>query len=137
VLTRAAAPCDKDAMQEQIAIDAEYLTSRLKALLAIPSPTGFTDEAVRYTARRTTHKLPYRLLSATGYPGLEKFGTVSPHRACVRARTRIDLQEISCYDIIWFAGLFHRAARRPRRYARCRSLGRLVHLMFLLTKEFP
>ncbi|MGE6784547.1 osmoprotectant NAGGN system M42 family peptidase [Ensifer adhaerens] len=38
-------------MQEQIAIDAEYLTSRLKALLAIPSPTGFTDEAVRYTAR--------------------------------------------------------------------------------------
>ncbi len=38
-------------MQEPIAIDAEYLTSRLKALLAIPSPTGFTDEAVRYTAR--------------------------------------------------------------------------------------
>ncbi|UNK40092.1 osmoprotectant NAGGN system M42 family peptidase (plasmid) [Shinella sp. H4-D48] len=38
-------------MQEEIAIDPEYLKSRLKALLDIPSPTGFTDEAVRYTAR--------------------------------------------------------------------------------------
>ena len=38
-------------MQAPITIDPEYLTSRLKALLAIPSPTGFTDEAVRYTAR--------------------------------------------------------------------------------------
>ncbi|MCW5711949.1 osmoprotectant NAGGN system M42 family peptidase [Shinella sp.] len=37
-------------MQAPITIDPEYLTSRLKALLAIPSPTGFTDEAVRYTA---------------------------------------------------------------------------------------
>ena len=32
-------------------IDPEYLTARLSALLDIPSPTGFTDEAVRYTAR--------------------------------------------------------------------------------------
>ena len=38
-------------MQDAITIDPDYLTSRLKALLAIPSPTGFTDEAVRYTAR--------------------------------------------------------------------------------------
>lgn len=38
-------------MTEPIAIDPEYLTSQLKALLAISSPTGFTDEAVRYTAR--------------------------------------------------------------------------------------
>lgn len=38
-------------MTDPIAIDPEYLTSQLKALLAIPSPTGFTDEAVRYTAR--------------------------------------------------------------------------------------
>ncbi len=32
-------------------IDQDYLVKRLKALLAIPSPTGFTDEAVRYVAR--------------------------------------------------------------------------------------
>ena len=38
-------------MQDAITIDPDYLTSRLKALLALPSPTGFTDEAVRYTAR--------------------------------------------------------------------------------------
>lgn len=38
-------------MQEEIAIDPEYLKSRLRELLAIPSPTGFTDEAVRYIAR--------------------------------------------------------------------------------------
>ena len=38
-------------MQEPFNIDPDYLTSRLKALLAIPSPTGFTDEAVRYTAQ--------------------------------------------------------------------------------------
>jgi peptidase M42 family hydrolase len=38
-------------MNEPITINPEYLTGHLKALLAIPSPTGFTDEAVRYTAR--------------------------------------------------------------------------------------
>ncbi len=38
-------------MQTPINIDPDYLTSRLKALLEIASPTGFTDEAVRYTAR--------------------------------------------------------------------------------------
>lgn len=34
-----------------IAIDQDYLTEKLAALLAIPSPTGFTDEAVHYVAR--------------------------------------------------------------------------------------
>ncbi|ERM01851.1 peptidase M42 [Brucella intermedia 229E] len=38
-------------MQTAIMIDQDYLVKRLKALLAIPSPTGFTDEAVRYVAR--------------------------------------------------------------------------------------
>ncbi|WP_109611512.1 osmoprotectant NAGGN system M42 family peptidase [Pseudaminobacter salicylatoxidans] len=38
-------------MEFAIQIDADYLVARLKALLAIPSPTGFTDETVRYTAR--------------------------------------------------------------------------------------
>ncbi|MFL0691803.1 MAG: osmoprotectant NAGGN system M42 family peptidase [Agrobacterium tumefaciens] len=38
-------------MHTPIDIDPDYLRSRLKALLAIPSPTGFTDEAVRHTAR--------------------------------------------------------------------------------------
>lgn len=38
-------------MQTSIVIDADYLVACLKALLAIPSPTGFTDETVRYTAR--------------------------------------------------------------------------------------
>ncbi len=38
-------------MQTAITIDQDYLVTRLKALLAIPSPTGFTDEAVRYVAR--------------------------------------------------------------------------------------
>lgn len=38
-------------MNAPISIDPDYLTSRLKALLAIASPTGFTDEAARYTAR--------------------------------------------------------------------------------------
>lgn len=38
-------------MQRPIDIDADYLTQQLQALLQIPSPTGFTDEAVRYTAR--------------------------------------------------------------------------------------
>ncbi|RDL47278.1 putative aminopeptidase YsdC [Ensifer sp. M14] len=42
-------------MQAPIDIDPGYLTSRLKALLAIASPTGFTDEAVRYTARELEH----------------------------------------------------------------------------------
>lgn len=50
LLTRAVLGCDNGRMQAPITIDPEYLTSRLKALLAIPSPTGFTDEAVRYTA---------------------------------------------------------------------------------------
>ncbi|MCV9909466.1 osmoprotectant NAGGN system M42 family peptidase [Ochrobactrum sp. AN78] len=34
-----------------IAIDQNYLLEKLGALLAIPSPTGFTDEAVHYVAR--------------------------------------------------------------------------------------
>jgi len=38
-------------MKSAIQIDAHYLVARLKALLAIPSPTGFADESVRYTAR--------------------------------------------------------------------------------------
>lgn len=38
-------------MTEALTIDADYLTRHLKALLSIASPTGFTDEAVRYTAR--------------------------------------------------------------------------------------
>ncbi|HXV23174.1 MAG TPA: osmoprotectant NAGGN system M42 family peptidase, partial [Alphaproteobacteria bacterium] len=38
-------------MSSAIAIDPQYLVTRLKALLAISSPTGFTDEAVRHTAR--------------------------------------------------------------------------------------
>lgn len=43
--------CDKTFMHTPITIDPDYLTARLADLLAIPSPTGFTDEAVRYTAR--------------------------------------------------------------------------------------
>ena len=42
-------------MQTVISIDHDYLVARLKALLAIPSPTGFTDEAVRFTARELEH----------------------------------------------------------------------------------
>lgn len=38
-------------MKSDIRIDPDYLLARLKSLLAIPSPTGFTDETVRYTAR--------------------------------------------------------------------------------------
>lgn len=38
-------------MQSPFSIDADYLTDVLKALLAISSPTGFTDEAVRYAAK--------------------------------------------------------------------------------------
>lgn len=34
----------------QITIDQNYLLEKLAALLAIPSPTGFTDEAVHYVA---------------------------------------------------------------------------------------
>ncbi|HWT62950.1 MAG TPA: osmoprotectant NAGGN system M42 family peptidase [Ochrobactrum sp.] len=34
-----------------IAIDQNYLLEKLGSLLAIPSPTGFTDEAVHYVAR--------------------------------------------------------------------------------------
>ena len=37
-------------MEQPIKIDSDYLTRHLKALLEISSPTGFTDEAVRYTA---------------------------------------------------------------------------------------
>ncbi|PWJ86565.1 peptidase M42 family hydrolase [Pseudaminobacter salicylatoxidans] len=43
--------CHHYLMEFAIQIDADYLVARLKALLAIPSPTGFTDETVRYTAR--------------------------------------------------------------------------------------
>ncbi|QFI69322.1 Deblocking aminopeptidase [Sinorhizobium alkalisoli] len=46
-----AASCDKGGMSSAISIDPHYLVARLKALLAIASPTGFTDEAVRHTAR--------------------------------------------------------------------------------------
>ncbi len=38
-------------MQGLISIDQDYLIARLKALLVIPSPTGFTDEVVHYVAR--------------------------------------------------------------------------------------
>jgi peptidase M42 family hydrolase len=38
-------------MEPDILIDADYLVACLKALLSIPSPTGFTDETVRHTAR--------------------------------------------------------------------------------------
>jgi len=51
LLDAGGAGCDKTRMQNPRTIDPDYLTSRLKALLDIPSPTGFTDEAVRYTAR--------------------------------------------------------------------------------------
>lgn len=37
-------------MKPAVQIDADYLVSCLKALLAIPSPTSFTDEIVRYVA---------------------------------------------------------------------------------------
>jgi peptidase M42 family hydrolase len=43
--------CDIRVMQNSISIDQDYLVTRLKALLSVPSPTGFTDEAVRYVAR--------------------------------------------------------------------------------------
>src|SRR5690606_26689115 len=42
-------------MKTAITIDQDYLVKRLKGLLAIPSPTGFTDEAVRYVARELEH----------------------------------------------------------------------------------
>ncbi|EAS48919.1 peptidase, M42 family [Aurantimonas manganoxydans SI85-9A1] len=35
----------------RLAIDAEYLTDQLKALLTIPSPTGYTDTIVRHVAK--------------------------------------------------------------------------------------
>ncbi|MBR0557084.1 osmoprotectant NAGGN system M42 family peptidase [Ciceribacter sp. L1K23] len=38
-------------MKTPVTIDHDYLTRQLRALLSIPSPTGFTDEAVRFTAR--------------------------------------------------------------------------------------
>ncbi|RFC63687.1 osmoprotectant NAGGN system M42 family peptidase [Fulvimarina endophytica] len=34
----------------RLAVDTHYLTEQLKALLAIPSPTGYTDTVVRYVA---------------------------------------------------------------------------------------
>jgi peptidase M42 family hydrolase len=36
---------------QSLAIDEDYLHSRLREMLAIPSPTGFTDEIVRYICR--------------------------------------------------------------------------------------
>lgn len=38
-------------MTDAMTIDPDYLTRQLQALLAIASPTGFTDEAVRHTAQ--------------------------------------------------------------------------------------
>ena len=35
----------------RLAIDAQYLTDQLKALLTIPSPTGYTDTIVRHVAK--------------------------------------------------------------------------------------
>ncbi|SKA32808.1 osmoprotectant NAGGN system M42 family peptidase [Consotaella salsifontis] len=35
----------------RLTIDTKYLTNQLKALLAIPSPTGYTDTIVRYVSR--------------------------------------------------------------------------------------
>ena len=37
---------------QKLPIDAEYLKTTLLELLAIPSPTGLTDEIVHYTGAR-------------------------------------------------------------------------------------
>ncbi|ABS15664.1 peptidase M42 family protein [Brucella anthropi ATCC 49188] len=71
-------------MQTAITIDQDYLVTRLKALLAIPSPTGFTDEAVRYVARELEHL------------GLEVMLT---RRGAIRAR-RVGLTERPARGIV-------------------------------------
>ncbi|WP_290687671.1 MULTISPECIES: osmoprotectant NAGGN system M42 family peptidase [unclassified Haematobacter] len=60
-------------MQTTITIDPDYLTRQLASLLAIPSPTGFTDEAVRHVAEE-----------------LERLGlhVVLTRRGAIRARRR-------------------------------------------------
>lgn len=58
-------------MQSKITIDPDYLVAQLKQLFSVPSPTGFTDEIVRFTVSE-----------------LEKFGLeVSvTRRGAIRAR---------------------------------------------------
>ncbi len=65
-------------------IDLDYLRTTLAELLAIPSPTGFTDEAVRYTCGRLEDiGIPYEL-TRRGAIRADLKGTVSsPDRAIV------------------------------------------------------
>jgi peptidase M42 family hydrolase len=58
-------------MKSAVQIDADYLSACLKTLLAIPSPTSFTDEIVRYVA------------GELGRMGLE---VVVTRRGAIRAR---------------------------------------------------
>ena len=43
----------------RLAIDAQYLTDQLKALLTIPSPTGYTDTIVRHVAKELERLGPH------------------------------------------------------------------------------
>lgn len=71
-------------MTEALTIDPDYLTSHLKALLAIASPTGFTDEAVRYTARELERLgLEVKLTRRGAIRALRKGRSRRPARAIV------------------------------------------------------
>lgn len=66
------------------ALDLDYLRSTLLELLAIPSPTGFTDEAVRYTCAKLEELgIPYEITRRGAIRADLKGEVSSPDRAIV------------------------------------------------------
>ena len=66
----------------RLAIDAQYLTDQLKALLTIPSPTGYTDTIVRHVAKELERLgLTAELTRRGAIPAVRQ----GPRRASARA----------------------------------------------------
>ena len=69
---------------QKVDIDIEYVKSTLLDLLAIPSPAGFTDEAVRYTCKQLEHFGLHYEITRRGCIRADMKGRVySPDRAIV------------------------------------------------------
>lgn len=69
---------------KRLQIDRDYLQQTLLELLAIPSPAGFTDEIVHYTARQLGElDIPYELTRRGGIRATLSGRRYSPDRAVV------------------------------------------------------
>jgi len=70
--------------QADLRIDLDYTKTMLARLLAIPSPSGFTDEAVRFTCTELDHLgIPYEITRRGGIRADLKGAVGSPDRSIV------------------------------------------------------